>query len=424
MFRPPSGRWTHGTGRGARAATRFADSTETGVGTPFSHDALFRELRAIRQDIHANPEFGFQERRTSGRVAAMLRACGIAVTEGVGGTGVVGTLKRGASDKAIILRADMDALHIAEAPAEDRPHASRNDGYMHACGHDGHTTMLLGAAQLLAQSQEFDGTIHFVFQPAEEWGKGMLAMLEDGLLERFPASEAYALHNAPGLPVGKFETRAGVFKSAEDNFEIRIAGKGVHSARPHLGRDALVAAAGVIVALQTIVSRVVAPGEFAIVSCTDMTTSGTRNVSSGEVVISGDCRSFKPETSALIEAEMRRVADHVAAGYGCAASVDYSRVFVPTVNDARITAAVGDIVKARFGEDAIDAAAAPSNGSEDFAQLLRRIPGCYVNLGNGASAALHNPAYDFNDEAIPYGVGFFVAIALARLPQAQFRSET
>ncbi|CAB3873115.1 Hippurate hydrolase [Achromobacter anxifer] len=391
---------------------------ERRVATSFSPDALFKELRAIRQDIHANPEFGFQESRTSKRVAALLRAYGIDVTEGVGGTGVVGTLKCGSSAKAIILRADMDALHITEAPAEDRPHVSRNDGYMHACGHDGHTAMLLGAAQSLAQSQDFDGTIHFVFQPAEEWGKGMLAMLDDGLLERFPASEGYALHNAPGVPVGKFETRAGVFKSAEDNFEIRVSGRGVHSARPHLGRDALVAAAGIIVALQTIVSRVVPPGEFAIVSCTDMTTSGTRNVSTGEVVISGDCRSFKPETSALIEAEMRRVAEHVAAGYGCTSEVDYSRVFIPTINDTQITAAVDQIVKARFGADAMDSAAAPSNGSEDFAQLLRRVPGCYVNLGNGQSAALHNPAYDFNDDAIPYGVGFFVAIARARLPKA------
>jgi len=268
-------------------------------------DKLFPELSAFRRDIHANPEFGFEETRTARQVAALLRAFGVDVVTGIGGTGVVGTLRRGQASKSIMLRADMDALRIHEAPDPERPYVSKTSGLMHACGHDGHTAMLLGAAQRLAECGEFDGTVHFVFQPAEEWGKGMLAMLDDGLLERFPASEAYALHNMPGLPVGTFETCAGAFKAAEDNFTITVEGKSAHSARPHWGRDALVAAAALITALQTIVSRVLTPGEQAVVTCTDIKVAGTRNVSCGKAVISGDCRSFSPAVSAQIEAELR-----------------------------------------------------------------------------------------------------------------------
>ena len=374
------------------------------------------QLISLRRDLHANPEFGFQESRTARQVAAFLQACGIATTTGVGGTGVVGTLRRGrSSDKAIILRADMDALQITESPNGTRAHCSVNTGYMHACGHDGHTAMLLGAAQVLASQGGFDGTVHFVFQPAEEWGKGMLAMLDDGLLERFPASEAYGLHNAPGLPIGQFETCSGAFKSAEDNFVITITGKGVHSARPHQGRDALVAAAAVITALQTIVSRVVMPGEQAVVSCTDIKVSGTRNVTCGQAIISGDCRSFSPEVSSLIEREIRLIAQGVSQAHGCDAQVSYTREFVPTINDAQLTQEVGKAVQAALGEGVIHLNARPNSGSEDFGQLLRKIPGCFVNIGNGNSASLHNAAYDFDDAAIPYGVEFFAAIARARL---------
>ncbi|MDM0088314.1 MULTISPECIES: amidohydrolase [unclassified Variovorax] len=380
------------------------------------HIGFLDALRSIRRDIHAHPEFGFEETRTSRQVASLLQACGMAVTTGVGKTGVVGTLRRGTATKSIILRADMDALRIAEAPGEDRPHASTRSGYMHACGHDGHTAMLLGAAQILAQEGGFDGAIHFVFQPAEEWGQGMLAMLEDGLLERFPAAEAYALHNAPGLPIGRFETCSGAFKSAEDNFEIRISGKGVHSARPHQGRDALVAAAATVTALQTVVSRVIPPSEMAVVSCTSIHSSGTRNVSSGEVVIDGDCRSFSPAVSQLIEEELTRVARGVADAHGCTAEVKYTRVFVPTVNDAALTQNVKRLMERSFGPGCIEADAPANTGSEDFGQLLRRVPGCYANLGNGDSASLHNAAYDFCDDALPYGVGFFVAVARDRLP--------
>lgn len=379
-------------------------------------EGFLSALRAIRRDIHAHPEFGFEETRTARRVASLLKACGMDVITGVGKTGVVGTLKRGRSPRSIILRADMDALRITERPAEARPHASTLNGQMHACGHDGHTAMLLGAAQILSREAGFDGSIHFVFQPAEEWGQGMLAMLEDGLLERFPASEAYALHNAPGLAIGRFETCAGAFKSAEDNFEIRIRGKGVHSARPHQGRDALVASAALITALQTIVSRVIPPGEVAVVSCTGIQSTGTRNVSSGEVVIDGDCRSFSAAVSQLIEDELTRMAKGIAEAHGCTAEVTYARVFVPTVNDAELTRNVGRLMERVFGAGSIEADAPPNTGSEDFGQLLKRVPGCYVNIGNGPSASLHNAAYDFCDDALPYGVGFFVAVARDRLP--------
>lgn len=381
-------------------------------------DGTLSKLVGIRRDLHANPEFGFHEQRTSRQVAAFLTACGMPVVTGVGGTGVVGTLKRGKSDKAILLRADMDALKIKEVPPEGRDHCSINAGYMHACGHDGHTTMLLGAAQALATQGQFDGTIHFVFQPAEEWGKGMLAMLDDGLLERFPSSEAYGLHNLPGLPIGKFETRAGSFRSAEDNFTIKVVGKSVHSARPHLGKDALVAAAAIITALQTIVSRVIIPGEQVVVSCTDIQVGGVRNVICGEAVITGDCRSFSPSVSQLIEAEMRSIAQSVAKAHGCEASIEYTREFVPTVNTPELVDAVSEALKGALGPDSIATDVRPQSGSEDFGQLLQKIPGCFVNIGNGDTASLHNSAYDFNDEAIPFGVEFFTAIAHARLPQS------
>jgi amidohydrolase len=388
----------------------------TNMNIASTRQGLFAELRAFRRDVHANPEFGFEETRTARAVTAVLRAIGLEVTTNVGGTGVVATLRRGTGLKAILLRADMDALRICEAPAADRAHVSKNDGLMHACGHDGHTAILLGAAHNLAEQGGFDGTVHFVFQPAEEWGKGMLAMLEDGLLQRFPASEAYALHNMPNIPLGKFETRPGVFKAAEDNFTITIHGKSGHSARPHWGRDALVAAAAVITALQTIVSRVIEPGQQAVVTCTDIKVDATRNVTCGRAVISGDCRTLNPEVSVLIESEMRRISENIAQAHGCFSEIEYSREFVPTVNDENLTREVLSIIEGEFGEGAVEVAARPNAGSEDFGQLLRLIPGCFVNIGNGPSAPLHNPNYDFNDDAIRYGVDYFVAVVKARLP--------
>jgi hippurate hydrolase len=380
-------------------------------------DPFWSELKAWRQDLHRHPEFGFDEHRTSAFVADRLRSFGFDdVAEGIGGTGVVGTLKRGGGNRSILLRADMDALRIEEEPENDRPHRSQSPGLMHACGHDGHTTMLLGAARVLARDGGFDGTIRFVFQPAEEWGRGMQAMLDTGLLAQFFADEAYGLHNWPGLAVGSLATRVGPLMAAEDNFEIAITGQSVHAARPHQGRDALLAASAIIVALQSIVSRVLDPSDTAVVSCTELLTDGVRNVIAGQAKIRGDCRSFRPDVSAAIERELRSVAAGVAEAHGCNAEVAYTREFVPLINDRDATAAALSAARASLGEAAVRDDAPLVTASEDFARLLEHIPGCFVLLGNGNSRPLHNPGYDFNDEALPCGVNFFVELARQRLP--------
>ncbi len=374
------------------------------------------EMTAWRHDLHAHPEFGFEVTRTAAFVAGTLRGFGLdEVVEGVGRAGVVGTLRRGSCGRAIALRADMDALRIEEAG--DRPHRSRNRGLMHACGHDGHTAMLLGAAKVLAAEGGFDGAVRFVFQPAEEWGRGALAMLEDGLLERFPFSEIYGLHNMPGLAVGRLATRAGPLMAAEDLFEIVVRGRGAHAARPHESRDALVAACAVVTALQTIVSRAVDPVETAVVSATELLTDGTRNVLPGTARIRGDCRSFSPEVSRAIEEAMRRVAEGVAAAHGCAAELSYSREFVPLVNDDGAARAAVEAARAVFGDDGVDPDCAPIAASEDFARFLEHVPGCFAFLGNGEdSPPLHNAAFDFNDAALGWGARFHVEVARRRLP--------
>ncbi len=379
-------------------------------------EAFWAGLREWRRDFHAHPEFGFEEQRTSRKVAERLRGFGFdEVVEGVGGTGVVATLRRGSANRSVALRADMDALRIAERG--DLAHRSQNPGVMHACGHDGHTAMLLGAARILAAEGGFDGTVRFVFQPAEEWGKGALAMLADGLLERFPFDEIYGLHNMPGLPLGTFRARAGAVMSAEDNFEIVLNGVGGHASRPDAGREVLVAACALVLSLQTIVSRRVAPGEAAVVSVTELLTDGTRNVLPGTARILGDARSFRPEVSEAIEGEMRRIAAGVAASHGLGCEVAYTREFVPTVNDADAAAAALAAARKVAGiENVVDNFPA-NTGSEDFARFLRHAPGCFAFIGNGEdSKPLHNPAYDFNDQALPHGTNFFVQIVRDRLP--------
>ena len=376
-----------------------------------SHDQLI----AWRHDLHRNPEFGFDEHRTARFVADQLRALGMDVTEGVGGTGVVATLRRGSSNRAIALRADMDALRITEATG--LPHASRSPGLMHACGHDGHTVMLLGAAALLAHEGGFDGTIRFVFQPAEEWGRGAQAMLDDGLMTRFPFDEVFGLHNMPGLPLGHLETRAGAIMSAEDIFEITLTGQGGHASRPHTIREAMVPACALVLELQTIVSRRLDPGATAVVSVTELLTDGTRNALPGTARILGDARSFTPQVSARIEAEMRRIAQGVAAAHGLEMQLGYSREFVPLVNDSALAEAVLDA--ARPVSVATGTRAAPMTASEDFARFLDHVPGCFAFIGNGeTSAPLHAPNYDFNDAALAHGLQVHAAIARARLPEA------
>ena len=381
-------------------------------------EALKTEMTAWRRDLHAHPEFGFEEKRTSAFVAAKLREFGLDdVVEGIGGTGVVGTLRRGAGNRAIALRADMDALRIAEQGA--RAYCSQNPGAMHACGHDGHTAMLLGAAKLLAGEGGFDGTVRFVFQPAEEWGRGAVAMLDDGLMARFPFDEIYGLHNMPGLPVGHFETRVGPIMSAEDNFEITLRGVGGHAARPHSASEVLVAACAVVINLQTIVARRLDPADISVVSATELIADGARNVLPGFARILGDVRSFRPEVSAEIEKQMRIIADGVALTYNCAAEVTYTREFAPLVNEAEQVAHAFAAAATVFEPDAIRIASTPMTASEDFARFLEHAPGCFAFVGNGeTSAPLHNSGYDFNDEGLLYGARFHVAIARHRLPLA------
>ena len=374
------------------------------------------EMTAWRHDLHAHPEFGFELARTAAFVADKLRSFGFdEVVEGVGRVGVVGTLRRGSAGRAIALRADMDALRIEEQG--DRLYRSRNHGLMHACGHDGHTAMLLGAAKILAAEGGFDGTLRFLFQPAEEWGRGALAMLEDGLLERFPFAEVYGLHNWPGLEVGRLATRVGPLMAAEDIFEIVVRGRGAHAARPHQSRDALVTACAIVTALQTVVSRTLDPGDTAVVSATELLTDGTRNVLPATARIRGDCRSFSREVSRAIEEAMRRIVEGVAAAHGCAAELSYSREFVPLVNHAAATRAALEAGRAVFGDDGVDPDCAPITASEDFARFLEHVPGCFVFLGNGTdSLPLHNAAFDFNDDALGYGARFHVEVARRRLP--------
>lgn len=379
-------------------------------------DAFWAELRAWRRDFHAHPEFGFEEHRTSRLVAERLRGFGLTdVVEQVGGTGVVATLTRGSGRRAIALRADMDALRIDEQG--DRPYRSRHPGVMHACGHDGHTTMLLGAAKILAAEGGFDDTVRFIFQPAEEWGKGALAMLSEGLMERFPFDEIYGLHNLPGLPVGAFRAGAGPVMSAEDNFEIVLRGVGGHASRPQAGREVLVAACALVLNLQTIVSRRVAPTDTAVVSVTELVTDGTRNVLPGTARTCGDARSFRPEVSAAIETEMRRIAEGTASAYGLACAVTYTRAFVATINDPGATAAALASAETVLGSRNVRAAGEPDTASEDFARFLEHVPGCFGFIGNGeGSKPLHNPEYDFDDDALPHGTRLFVQLVRDRLP--------
>jgi amidohydrolase len=379
-------------------------------------DDLAKQMTQWRRDLHAHPEFGFEEKRTAAFVAAKLHAFGFdEVVEGIGGTGIVATLRRGTANRAIALRADMDALRINEQGS--RPHRSRHQGLMHACGHDGHTVMLLGAAKLLATEGGFDGAVRFIFQPAEEWGKGALAMLADGLMARFPFDEIYGLHNWPGLPIGAFETRIGPILAAEDNFEIALRGIGGHAARPHESREVLVAACALVVALQTIVARRLSPSDIAVVSATELIADGARTILPGVARVLGDARSFRPEVSAEIETQIRRIAAGTAALYDCSAEVVYTREFAPLVNDAEATRAALAAAASVFMPGAVRGDRKPLTVSEDFARFLDHAPGCFAFIGNGEnSAPLHNPDYDFNDDALLNGARFFAAIARQRLP--------
>ena len=379
-----------------------------------------RELTGIRRDIHAHPELSFQEQRTSGLVAEYLRKCGIDTHVGLARTGVVGVIpgkKNGG--KGIALRADMDCLPMHEQ--NDFPHKSRHEGRMHACGHDGHTTMLLGAARYLAETRDFQGTAYVVFQPAEEGGGGGQVMVKEGLFERFPANEVYAVHNWPGLPAGQMAVRAGPVMAATDEVQVTLRGRGGHGAMPHLVIDPVVAAAQVISALQSIASRNVSPLDSVVVSICSMQTSqlGAFNVVPDEVRLVGTVRSFRPETRDLAEARFKQICAKTAEAMGCTAQVSYVRGYPATINSAReaqFAARVGERV---FGKGNVITEHEPTMGGEDFSYMLQARPGAYVFLGQGGAPGgcfLHNARYDFNDELIPLGAGYLAALVEEALP--------
>jgi amidohydrolase len=380
------------------------------------------ELIAIRHDLHAHPETGFEEHRTSAIVAAKLRGWGLDVTDSVGRTGVVATLKgKRPGNRSIGLRADMDALNIVETTG--LPYASTIPGKMHACGHDGHTAMLLGAAYTLAQHRDFAGTVHFIFQPAEEGLGGGLAMLGDGLLERFPSEKLYGMHNWPGMQVGRFGTVTGPFMAAGDTWTVTLRGSGGHGgAAAHLATDVTVAQAQFVMAAQTIVSRNVPALQPAVISVGYLAGGawGSPNVIPSEVVIRGTARCFDEKVRGLLERRLGEVATAIAAVHGCTAELHYERIFAPLVNDADCTATAIDVANAIVGAANVDTSVSPVTGSEDFAFMLQQRPGNYIFLGNGVAAdgsfaPVHTPKYDFNDKALPLGVRYFVALAQREL---------
>jgi amidohydrolase len=368
------------------------------------------EITAWRRHIHAHPETGFEEIITSDFIAGKLTEFGIEVHRGMAKTGVIGTLSTG-DGPGIGLRADMDALDVEEQ--NDFAHRSVHPGKMHACGHDGHVAMLLGAARYLAETRNFKGTVQFIFQPAEEGGGGGRVMVEEGLFEKFPVDSVYGLHNWPGYAVGRFAAKAGPIQAAVDIFEITLKGQGCHAAMPDQGKDPVVAAAQVVNALQTIASRNTHPLESAVVSVTQIHAGNTWNVIPDEVVLRGTTRSFAPHVRDTIEDAMGRITQGIAATHGISAELDYQRDYPPTVNHAAETEIAAGVAAEIVGEANVERNPLPTMGAEDFSYMLEAKPGCYLWIGNGegkAERGLHKPLYDFNDEILPAGASFFARL--------------
>ena len=370
------------------------------------------ELTQIRRDFHAHPETAFEERRTSDRVAEILASLGIEVHRGLGRTGVVGRLRAGSSPRAVGLRADMDALPIREQ--NETAYRSRNEGRMHACGHDGHMAMLLGAAKYLAETRSFDGTVYFIFQPAEENEGGGRAMIEDGLFDLFPVDAVFGMHNWPGKPAGQFGLRSGPMMAAFDIFEVTITGRGAHAALPHMAEDPIVAASAMVQALQSIVSHNLDPTDSGVVSVTQIHAGDTWNVIPGDAVLRGTTRSFRPETQSVIEHRIKDICRGIASAHGVQAQVRYERRYPPLVNAARESEICATVIENLVGNDNVDRDISPVMGSEDFAFMLAAKPGCYVFIGNGTGEGgclLHNPHYDFNDGILPLGASYWARLA-------------
>ena len=389
--------------------------------------AFQSELRRIRRDLHAHPELCYEEQRTSDVVAAKLTEWGIPVVRGLGRTGVVGIIKNGTSERAIGIRADMDALPMQEINTFE--HASRHPGKMHACGHDGHTAMLLGAAYHLARHRHFDGTVYLIFQPAEEGGAGAREMINDGLFTRFPMDAIYGMHNWPGAATGTLSVVEGPMMASSNEFYVTVKGKGAHAAQPHKGVDPVMVAVQIAQSWQTIITRNKSPLDTAVLSITQIHAGSATNVIPDDANLVGTVRTFTTPVLDLIEERMREIAVHTAAAFGAEVEFKFKRNYPPLVNHAKETAFAVEVMKTVVGADKVNANVEPTMGAEDFAFFLQEKAGCYIFIGNGdgdhrdgghglGPCVLHNGSYDFNDELLPIGASFWVQLAEASLPQA------
>ncbi|QJQ02858.1 M20 aminoacylase family protein [Herbaspirillum rubrisubalbicans] len=383
------------------------------------------ELQQIRRDIHAHPELAYEEVRTADVVAQKLSEWGIPVVRGLGVTGVVGIIKQGDSPRAIGLRADMDALPMPEI--NTFAHASRHAGKMHACGHDGHTAMLLGAAYYLARHRNFDGTVYLIFQPAEEGGRGAERMIQDGLFEKYPMDAVFGMHNWPGIPAGHFGVTPGAQMASSNEFHVTVKGRGSHAAQPHKAADPVMTAVHIAQAWQSIVARNINPNDPAVVSITQIHTGSATNVIPDEATMVGTVRTFSLPVLDLIERRMKEIAEHTAAAFEATVDFRFNRNYPPLINHAKETAFAVEVLTEQFGADHVDAHTEPTMGAEDFAFMLQHKPGCYVFLGNGdgghrdqghglGPCNLHNPSYDFNDDLLPIGATYWVRLAEKFLP--------
>jgi len=381
--------------------------------------AFSTELTEWRRDLHAHPELGFEEVRTSDIVAKKLESWGIAVTRDIATTGLVGTLKVGTSNRAIGIRADMDALPMSEDNKFE--HASQNPGRMHACGHDGHTTMLLGAAKYLAETQNFDGTIHFIFQPAEEGGGGGRVMVEQGLFERFPCDQVYGLHNDTSLPVGTMTAVTGSVSAASDRFWVHITGRGGHAARPYRAIDPVVIGSHIVLALQSIVSRRIDALDSAVISITQFHAGSAGNVIPEEAKLNGTVRTLLPHVQDEIEPLMRQIVEATALAHGATAVLEYHRGYPPVVNNPDATERAALAAAKIVGAEHVIRARPPGMGGEDFSFMAQKVPGCFVRVGQArgdvGNVPVHNPKYDFNDEILPLGASLWATLVEQELPR-------
>ncbi len=379
------------------------------------NEELKLSMTQWRHHLHANPELGFNEHKTASFIEDLLTQWNIEHYTGVGGTGVVARLTKGNSDKSIALRADIDALPIQEI--NDFDYRSTQLGVMHACGHDGHTSMLLGAAKYLADHGEFNGSVVFIFQPNEEHGEGALAMIDDGLFDRFRVDEIYGMHNIPGMEINTFASRPGIMCASESLFEINIQAQGGHAAAPHMGVDAIIVGAEVVNALQTVIARKIDPAESGVVSVTEFITDGCRNVLPGNAILKGDVRALNPQTRNLIEQKMRQIIEGIAISHGVTIDFSFESVFIEVINDNQITNYA--VNAAQSISPNVQNNINPITFSEDFAHFAAQRPGCFMLMGNGTDGShgqpLHSPDYNFNDNALIPGVNYWVSLVEQRL---------